>query len=106
MNQFNLIKFIINLSKNPFITSIKEKITHIVEITYTDGQIVFIDTIGDDFHKFYTFIPENDDTMYYMGKMPHDTYEDLYREINRMNTLSSRKNPCKYPYFKCDNLFM
>lgn len=106
MSQFNISMFINKLSKNQYILSIKEKTTNTIEITYMDGQVVFLDTIGDDLHKFYTFIPKNDNSMYYIGKMPHDTYDDLYKEINRMNTPNSRKTPCKYPYFKCDDLFM
>lgn len=106
MEQFNLVQFANKLYKNPCISLVKAINKRVVEITYTDSQTLFIDTVGDNFHKFYTFVPKNDDSIYYMGKMPHNTYDDLYVEINRMNTQTTRKQPCKYPYFKCNDLFM
>lgn len=104
MEKFNFKRFAYNLGKNTYITSIQNTNNSVVMLTYSDGQVLHVDTVGDDYHRFYTYIPINNDSNYYMGRMPHDNYNDLYHEINRMNTVSSRHLPCRSPYFKSDDL--
>lgn len=103
---FNFNRFVENLSKNKFVASVKYISENVIQIIYVDGQYLLIDIKGDELHKFYTYLPQNNITVYYFGKMPHDSYVDLYNELNRMNNLSSRIKPCKNPYFKSDDLVM
>lgn len=105
MNQFNFTQFCDKYSNDPLIKSIKQIHSNIIKITFVDNQILYIDTFGDEYHKFFTSTPERNDAIYYMGQMPHSSYEDLYEEIDRMKNPASRRYPCKYPYFKGD-LFM
>ena len=103
---FNYELFESNLRKNNNILNIMCDAKDIVTVSFVDGFKLVIDTCGDDMHKFYTYITHDDETKYYFGKMPHDTFDELYWEINRMSDVSRRVKPCQKPYFKSDSLFM
>lgn len=102
-NVFNFEKFKMELSKNLNIIDIKYSNAKFgtISITFKDGLIMSIDTRGDMYHKLYTFLDKDYPRYYYFGKMPHDTFTDLYQEINRMCVPETRTKLCKYGYFKC-----
>ena len=101
MNQkFNHSLFVANIEKNLNVKEIKLISTNIYQIEFIDGLLLLV-TIGseDDYHKFYTSISEI--KYFYVDRMPHNTYTDLYFEINRIGDKNRRSVVLpKYASFK------
>ena len=100
--QFDFDMFCKKLSKNPNISTIKTKKLNnkIIEIIFSDGFMMYVNTVSDEYHNFYTFLNKDFPEYYYYGCMPHDNLVDLYAEINRMCRIQTRKKQCKSSYFK------
>lgn len=73
---------------------------NVISVIFKDGIIIHIDITGDRFHQLYSYMDKTYPKYYYIGKMPHDSYKDLYDEIYRMSTYKRRRCMCKTTYFK------
>lgn len=102
--KFSFDIFSQKLSKNKFIKKFTLQPDNIIEIEYQDGLKLFIDVCEeiDAYHKFYTYLTDHksDRKLCYIYKMPHDSFKELYFEINRMNNDTTRKVESMYNYEK------
>lgn len=96
--QFDYYQFNTYINNNPFIKSVQH-INNDIVITFRDDFVLFV-KIRFSLHNFYTAIPVLNFSYYYVGDMPHSTYEELFQEINRMSNPSTRTNMCYNSYFK------
>ena len=92
-------QFKLNISKIRGIKSVKQDNNKIV-IIYQDNFTLNIDINGDLCHNFYTYTDYDMPKFWYVGKMPHNSYNELYCEIYRMSCKNNRIKKCKNNYYK------
>ncbi len=89
-----------NLSKSADIKNVEINKNGNIEIIFNDDlKILAREIIGGD-HMFYTWMEPKRPEYFYVGLMPHNSFIDLYQEINRMSKPEKRKTMCKTNYFK------
>lgn len=91
-----------NLKKNKNIKNIVQLNNNIFKITTKDEVIINIIISQDNIHKFYTSMEKPNNRWHYYENisMPHDSYQSLYKEIDRITNSTKRSTLCEYPYFK------
>jgi hypothetical protein len=72
----------------------------LITIIYDDDFILYLKISYDDYHKFYTFLNDDNINYYYRGEMPHEKFKDVYAEITRMSQEKTRVNICRSRYLK------
>lgn len=102
MGTFNHDLFTKKIKLNHNISNVDKIDVNNYKITCADHFEFFVIINSEDsYHKFTTTLPlEHFNKYFYHDCMYHDTYDDLYFEINRMSNKTTRDKLPKYPLFK------
>ena len=103
-SKFNKDKLITKINSIKNVKSIEQDCNNF-KITFIDNLKLYVLIAFDNHNKFYTYLDNEIDShtqlkYFYMYKMPHNNYKDLYDEIKRMAIETTRKVPCKSRYLK------
>ena len=102
--QFNKNKFITIVNSLEYVESVKQDFPNF-KITFIDNLKLNVYIAFDGYNKFYTYLDNDVDShtqlkYFYINKMHHINYKDLYSEIERMSTNETRVTICKSRYLK------
>lgn len=101
-NKINRYTFVNKLYKNKNIHKIEMVNNHVYLITAKDGLELYVIDSNDHIHNFYTIMKYPCEKYYYYDyiNMPHESYIELYQEIERITNPKKREQICRSSYFK------
>lgn len=86
--------------KSSLVKSIEQIDNNIITITFIDDFKLYVDGKHTEYYLYSTFLDNYNAEYFYVDKMPHFTFKELYAEIHRMSNPNTRTKLCKSNYFK------